>query len=73
MRVTEKCIACGGNPTCYHGHVLAVERMALGNYEPTKIVCGFCEEHNEALKADQNGCYGQYNNETMGKVIWKQF
>lgn len=66
---TEKCIICGNNAKNWHGHVIAKEKMALGNYIDKKIIAGFCDIHNEKYLSNDEGCYGNYNSETMGKCI----
>lgn len=62
---TENCIICGKKAVIWHGHVVAKERMALGNYIDKKVISGFCEQHK-----DKEVLNGQtYNNELMGKCI----
>ena len=64
---TEKCVICGEKAICWHGHVLGKEKMALGNYVTKKVVAGFCEIHKDA--ESETACYGEYDNEKMGKCI----
>ena len=63
---TEKCIRCGKRATVWHGHIIAKERMALGNLIDKKIIAGFCEEH---FRDEGAGYYGKYDSELMGKCI----
>ena len=63
---TSTCIFCGKTAIGWHGHVLAKEKMALGNYIDKKIGAGWCEEHHEDFgESDDGGCYGLFNNDTM--------
>lgn len=66
---TEKCIVCGNKSTNWHGYVIAKERMGLGNYIDKKIIAGFCEVHNEKYIRVEDGCYGNYNSQLMGKCV----
>jgi hypothetical protein len=43
--------------------------MALGNYIDKKVIAGFCDKHSEILCSGQDGNYGCYNSELMGKCI----
>lgn len=64
---TENCIICGSKATNWHGHVIAKQKMALGNFVDKKIIAGFCNEHSRVDNSDENGCYGDYNSELMGE------
>ncbi|PHV69169.1 hypothetical protein CS063_17370 [Sporanaerobium hydrogeniformans] len=66
---TSNCIMCGEKAVGWHGHVVAKERMALGNLIDVKVIAGFCKEHNEGgLQSDINGCYGQYSRSKHGEL-----
>ena len=65
---TSNCIICGDEAIVWHGHVIAKEKMALGNYIDKKITAGFCAKHdNKRSKA--NGYFCDYNSNIMGKCI----
>ncbi len=69
---TENCIICGSKAVSWHGHVIAKEKMALGNYIDKPVVAGFCDNHSEEYlnkDADDNGCYGNYDSDLMGRCI----
>lgn len=67
---TSNCIKCGETATLHTGHVLALEKMALGNLVEVKIIAGWCsDEHYDSTKSNWNGCYGEYDNEKHGNVI----
>lgn len=66
---TAKCILCGELATCHHGHVLGKEKMALGNYVDIKIIAGFCATCDNIANADENGCYGNYDNTKHGLIL----
>ncbi len=64
---TMYCIKCGKPAIIHAGHLKAREKMALGNLIDVKIGAGWCSEDcYNSLKSDINGCFGVYNNETMG-------
>lgn len=63
---TEKCVVCGKLAILWHGHVIAKERMPLGNLIDKKIIAGFCEEHFEDEGEDY---YGEYNSNLMGNCV----
>lgn len=72
---TNNCIICGNKATIWQGHVLARQKMALGNYIVTKVLAGFCPtchelalKEQEGYKSDENGCYGKYDPEIAGKL-----
>lgn len=71
MYATSKCIVCGKEATTHHGHVIGRQKMALGNYIETKILAGFCDEHNESLESDKNGCFGTYDNLKHGLMNFR--
>ena len=60
---------CGCKATIWHGHVIAKEKMALGNYIDKKIIAGFCDKHSEISSSELGGSYGCYNSNLMGKCI----
>ncbi len=66
---TQYCVKCGKSATTFGGHVIGCERMALGNLMRTKVLAGWCSEdcHNSA-HSNSDGCYGEYNSETMGLI-----
>lgn len=66
---TENCVICGNKAVIWHGHVIAKEKMALGNYIDKKVIAGFCEEHKDYNIEDETGLYGNYNSDKMGKCI----
>lgn len=66
---TENCIVCGKKAVCWHGHVVAKEKMALGNYMDKNIIAGFCGVHNEKYLSGDDGNYGDYNSKQMGKCV----
>lgn len=66
---TENCIICGKKATCWHGYVIAKDRMALGNYIDKNIIAGFCDSHNEKYLSDDDGNYGNYNSKLMGECV----
>lgn len=66
---TEKCVICGNTAKMWHGYVIAKDKMALGNYIDKKVIAGFCDKHSEILCSGQDGNYGCYNSELMGKCI----
>lgn len=66
---TENCIICGKEAVCWHGHVTAKEKMALGNYIDKKIIAGFCDAHKETYLNNDEGYYGNYNSEVMGNAV----
>lgn len=66
---TKNCIICGSLAKNWHGHVIAKEKMALGNYADKKIIAGFCDQHNEKFLSNDNGCYGNYDSDLMGDCI----
>lgn len=67
---TENCVVCEEKAICWHGHVIAKERMALGNLVDKKVVAGFCENHAESFEySKEDGNYGDYNKSTMGNCI----
>lgn len=66
---TKNCIVCGKEAKLWHGHVIAKERMALGNFIDKKIAAGFCEQHEEEYLDNDSGCYGDYNSGLMGKCV----
>jgi hypothetical protein len=41
---TENCVICGDKAVLWHGHVVAKEKMALGNYIDKKVIAGFCNK-----------------------------
>lgn len=53
----------------WHGHEVAADRMASGNYIDKKVVAGFCAKHDKVLQSKADGCYGRYNSKRMGKCI----
>jgi len=62
----SNCLICGKPAIGWHGHVIARERMALGNLIDKKIGVGWCEEHCEGYgEADESGCYGSFDNTKM--------
>ena len=66
---TENCIVCGCKATVWHGHVIAKDRMALGNYIDKKVTAGFCDKHSKILCSGIDGSYGYYNSDLMGKCV----
>ena len=66
---TEKCVICGNTAKMWHGYVIAKDKMALGNYIDKNVIAGFCDKHSEILCSGQDGNYGCYNSELMGKCI----
>lgn len=66
---TENCILCGKKAVIWQGHVVAKEKMALGNYVDKKVIAGFCEDHKGKCSSDDNGCYGNYNSDIMGRCV----
>ena len=66
---TEKCILCGKPAVLYQGHVIAKERMVLGNLVSRKIIAGFCEDCKYKGESDVSGCYGTYSLNRMGKPV----
>lgn len=40
---TTNCVICGKPAVLWTGHVIAYQRMALGNLVPVKIVAGYCD------------------------------
>ena len=66
---TKNCIVCGKPATCWHGHVIAKEKMALGNYIDKDVIAGFCDMHNEKYLSNDEGCYGNYNSKIMGECV----
>ena len=66
---TEQCVICGNKAVIWYGHVIAKEKMALGNYIDKKVVSGFCEKHKDYEIEDETGFYGNYDSTKMGKCI----
>ncbi len=66
---TENCIVCGKRATYWHGYVNGCYKAALGNMVDKKIIAGFCNEHIFDEISNENGYYGDYNSEKMGKCI----
>lgn len=66
---TSNCVICGCKAEYWHGHVVAKERMALGNLIDKKIGAGFCEAHLDIKCNNALGNYGEYSTELMGKCI----
>lgn len=66
---TENCIICGKKASIWRGHVLARERMALGNYVVQNVAAGFCEKHVNTCRSDESGCFGNYDPDLMGKCV----
>ncbi len=66
---TEKCVLCGNKAIIWHGHVIAKERMALGNFIDKKVIAGFCKEHGEKEMDTRRCNYGEYNSEIMGNCL----
>lgn len=65
---TENCIVCGEPARIFRGHVIAKEKMALGNLIDMQVLAGFCSnECNNTLTSDENGCFGTYSKK-MGLV-----
>jgi len=62
---TSNCISCGKQAKVWGGHVIAKQKMALGNYIDTCIIAGFCYDCFGKIEPDENGCYGEYDNTTM--------
>lgn len=66
---TSLCVCCGKNAVFHCGHVIAKEKMALGNFRDRKVLAGWCsDECHDKLKADVNGSFGKYNNVVHGPV-----
>lgn len=66
---TQYCVKCGKKATTFGGHVIGRERMALGNLIQTKVLAGWCSEDcHDSLPSNSDGCYGEYNSETMGLI-----
>jgi hypothetical protein len=69
MEGTSNCIKCGKPARLYGGHIKAKKKMALGNLIDIKISAGWCsEECYNSMESDDSGCYGTYDNMTMGYV-----
>lgn len=67
MLKTENCVICGKKAKYWQGHVIAKERMALGNYINKKIIAGFCDKHGK--NESDSVYYGNYTYPMMGKCI----
>lgn len=68
---TSLCIKCGKPSTFYGGHVIGQQKMALGNLIDVEIVAGWCSKdcYNSVKSwGDRNGCYGKYDNVSMGYI-----
>lgn len=65
---TSNCIVCGKEANVWHGHVIGKQKMALGNLVDVKVIAGFCDEHDNSIESDENGCYGEYSNTKHGKL-----
>ena len=60
---------CGSPAKRWAGHVIAKDKMALGNYIDIKVTAGFCDKHKEIMGSAIDGNYGYYNSPLMGKCI----
>ncbi len=66
---TSNCVRCGKPTAIYAGHLKAKMKMALGNLIDVKIGAGWCSiECHDLSESDGNGCYGTYDNTTMGEL-----
>ncbi|EGT5649373.1 hypothetical protein [Clostridium botulinum] len=65
---TSNCIVCGKPAVHHHGYVIAKEKMALGNLIDVKVTAGFCDDCNNTIQSDVNGCYGKYDSEKHGFI-----
>lgn len=66
---TQYCVKCEKNATTFGGYVIGRERMALGYLIQKKVLAGWCSEDcHDSSHSNSEGCYGEYNSETMGLI-----